>query len=142
MQQLLLIFIDLTQHFLPLRHRLLRSQLPSPQNFIGIPSKVYYLSSLVRLPPPLIPETLRHHLQIDAFQGKLLYSYRFDLQRPFYVTAADDARLSSASRFIMCSSFSKVSFTSQGEITQHILQKTDPLHLAPRRLCCLTDAKM
>lgn len=52
-QQRLLIFIDLAQHFLPLHHRPLRSQLPSPQNFIVIPSKDYYLTPFVTLPPQI-----------------------------------------------------------------------------------------
>lgn len=61
MQQRLLIFIDLTLHFLQLHHRLLCSQLPSPRNFIASPSKDDYL------PPFCLITSTRLHASLQSF---------------------------------------------------------------------------
>lgn len=65
LQQRLVIFIDLTWHFLTLHYQHLCTKLTSPQNFIVIPSKDYYLIPFVTL-PHRISTPISHPLDTTA----------------------------------------------------------------------------
>lgn len=110
LQQRLLIFIDLTRHFLQLHHLPLCSQLPSPQNFIVIPSEDYYLTPFCHItPPPHLHARLPSFfdttapLDMDVFScfSWITNSNTSHLprQHPFYMTVINDARSSCVLHF-------------------------------------------